>query len=104
MSVSKKPGAKNSFISDLKEGFSAGLKKIGSDVLPTWTAKQLDIESKDQLAQPTFDRTSSAVPRRQDALLDSVSKAGINGSRMSPALLAAGAGVTALVLILALRR
>ena len=59
----------NNFFAKIQSGFSSGLERIGTDVLPNWAANQIKTESKDQLAQPTFDKTGANAPQRLDNLL-----------------------------------
>ena len=66
----------NSFISRIQSGFSSGVAKIGSDVLPNWAAKQISGESSDQLAQPTFDSSAPGAPSRLDNLFGAANGGG----------------------------
>jgi hypothetical protein len=48
-------GAGSEFFNSLTTGLSQGIQTIGSELLPTWTAQQLDVQSEDQLDQSTFE-------------------------------------------------
>jgi hypothetical protein len=47
--------AGSDFFNSLTSGLSQGIQTIGSELLPRWTAQQLDVQSKDQLDQATFE-------------------------------------------------
>lgn len=45
----------NGFIATVSEGFAEGFATLGSQVLPMWTAREFDLQTFDQLRNPTFD-------------------------------------------------
>ena len=67
------PASSNtSLISQIKEGFSAGLATIGQDVLPVWAASQLKTGQTNQLADPTYN-SANEKQTRLDAAANKVS-------------------------------
>ncbi|MGD9158996.1 MAG: hypothetical protein PVG39_11360 [Desulfobacteraceae bacterium] len=56
----------NGFISSIAGAFQAGIEKIGSDVLPNWTAQQLGVQMNPVLDNPTITPSTQAV--RADAV------------------------------------
>lgn len=52
MAVSKE--ADNSFFGQIKGAFVEGVKTITQEVLPNWASAQLSMQSRDQLADDTF--------------------------------------------------
>jgi hypothetical protein len=55
-------GGGSGFFSQVASGLGQGLGRLASDVLPRWTAQQLEVQSTDQLNRSTFNRRES--PRR----------------------------------------
>ena len=56
----------NGFWSNVSSGLGEGLGKIGGQILPIWAAKELKIQSSDQLNQSTFDQNALPPGARLD--------------------------------------
>ena len=47
--------ASNPFFGTIIESFKEGIGIVGKEILPNWTAKQLGLQSQDQLYDTTYD-------------------------------------------------
>jgi len=62
VTLSKATKGLSSFFSKITSGWEEGLSTVGKDILPIWVANQLDLQSKDQLKDPTINQ--SWIPKK----------------------------------------
>lgn len=57
VTLSKAKNGLSSFFSKITSGWEEGLSTVGREILPVWVANQLDLQSTDQLKNPTINQS-----------------------------------------------
>jgi len=56
----------NPFFGQVLTGIGTGIERIASELMPIWTAKQLGLQSEDQLKRELYDPEGTPAPVRVD--------------------------------------
>jgi hypothetical protein len=64
----------STFWGNVVHGFESGLSRIGSEILPNWVGKELEVQKQDQLKDPLF--AGMFAPYRIDGPIETAETTG----------------------------